>query len=201
MAGPTKAGAALDACQEIAQNTILEGATVDLSASYEHLLQIWWALCNATAHTGSKIIPQVSSIASGDEDWSDLQSPVVGIGTTNLEVITNNPLAAAGTTITMADTTGYTVNGSWRFLEDVSTFANSEWVFQKTVSANTNITIVDGVAREHAVNSIMNSVAGCLTIPLPFGSLRARVLYDNTYDADGATLAIRSRIITVTAVS
>jgi len=197
----TKSVAVLDACQEIAQNTILEGATVDVSGCYSAALHIDYAQSNATAHTGTRIRVQVSSATSGDEDWHDLAEVIPAYGTTNLEVITNNPLAVSGVTITVADTTGYTVLGSWRFLEDVTTFANSEWIFQTGVVTNTSITIMDGVTREHAVNSILNSIASRLPpIDIPDWAQRARVVYDNTYDADGATVAIHSRISKLTAI-
>jgi len=196
----TKSTAALDACQEIAQNTVLEGTTVDVSGCYEAALHVWFALSNATAHTGTKIILQVSANTSGDEDWTDYAELVSITGTTNLEVITNNPLAAAGTSITVANTTGYTVDGSWRFLEDVSTFANSEWVFQIAVVTNTSITIMDGVTRAHAQNSILNSIAACYVFHLPLWANRARLIYDNTYDSDGATVAIKSRVSKTTAI-
>jgi hypothetical protein len=194
----TKSVAALDACQEIAQNTVLEGATTDVSGCYEAMLHIWFALSNATAHTGTKIKIQVSANSSGNEDWTDYTEFVPITGTTNLEVITNNPLAAADTSITVASTTGYLVG--WIFLEDVTTFANSEWCFVTVVTTNTSLTIMDGVTREHAVNSICNSIAAVYTVGLPPATMRARIVYDNTYDADGATVAVRSAISKVTAL-
>jgi hypothetical protein len=195
----TKSVASVDACQEITQNTVLEGTTVDISGCYESALHIDFALSNATAHTGTKIRVQVSSNTSGDEDWTDLYEFVSITGTTNLEVITNNPLAVGGTSITVTSTTGYTA-GSWIFLEDVSTFANSEWCYVTVVTTNTSLTIIDGVTRQHAQNSILNSVAANYVVPLPIWAARARVVYDNTYDADGATVAVRARISKVTAV-
>lgn len=197
----TKATVALDACQEIAQNTVLEGTTEEVSDAYDAVLYVWWALTNATAHTGTKIKVQISTDNSGDEDWSDLTELVVGIGTTNLEVITNNPAAIGTTVFTCSSTTGYTA-GTWVFLEDVSTFANSEWLYLTTVTSNTSVTAIDGSTREHAQNSILNSVAGAMTpVVIPFSAQRVRVIYDNTYDADGATVAIKSQLVEVTAVS
>ena len=190
----TQADAALDATQELAQNVITEGATADVSTYFEGMLSIWYALSNATAHTGTKILVQWSPDSSGDEDWHDLRSLVVGVGTTNLEVITNAPAAAGETVFTCASTIGYTV-GTWVFLEDVSTFANSEWLYLTGVSSNTSVTSIDGSTREHAVSSILNSVAGCVQpIPIPSEAARVRVIYDNTYDADGATVAVKSQI-------
>ena len=138
--------------------------------------------------------------ATGDEDWTDLYAWLSITGTGTVEVITNNPLAAAGQSITVASTTGYTVNGSWRFLEDVSTFANSEWVFQTAYVADTSIAILDGVAREHAVNSIMNNIADNYTYDILDWANRVRIIYDNTYDADGATVAVRSALSKLTGI-
>ncbi len=197
----TKATTALDACQEIAQNTILEGTIEEVSDAFDAVLYIWWALTNATAHTGTKVKVQISTDTSGDEGWHDLTEIVFGVGTTNLEVITNNPAGAGTTVFTCASTVGYTV-GTWVFIEDVSTFANSEWLLLVTVTTNTSVTAMDGSTRSHAVNSILNSVAGCAgPIPIPFGAQRIRVVYDNTYDADGATVAVKSQLVEVTAIS
>jgi hypothetical protein len=197
----TKATVALDACQEIAQNTVLEGTTEEVSDAYDAVLYVWWALTNATAHTGTKVKVQVSTDTTGDEDWSDLTELVVGVGTTNLEVITNNPAAIGTTAFTCSSTTGYTA-ATWVFLEDVTTFANSEWLYLTAVAANTSVTAIDGSTREHAANSILNSQAGAMTpVAIPFSAQRVRVIYDNTYDADGATVAIKSQLVEVTAVS
>lgn len=196
---PTKTDAILDACQEIAQNTLVEGATVDISDAYLAELAIQLALTTETAHTGTKVIVQVSTETSGDEDWVDWAQFVALVGTANSEVITNNPAAVATTALTVASTTGYVTTG-WRFLEDVSTFANSEWLFQKTYVTNTSVTVVDGTTREHAQNSILYNVAEARVIRLPEGCVRARILYDNTYDADGSTIAVRSRSVEVTGV-
>lgn len=195
----TLATTALDACQEIAQNTVVEGNTVDVSGFYDGLLQVWYALTNATAHTGSKAYVEYSTDTTGDEDWAELEQLIFGTGTTNLEVITNNPLSVGGTSITVASTTGYTV-GKWLFLEDVSTFANSEWVRIKALTTDTSITAVDGVTRQHAQNSILNSVAGCcIPVYIPPTVQRLRVIYDNTFDTDGATIAIKAQVVGMTA--
>ena len=196
----TKSVASVDACQEIAQNTVVEGTTVDVSGCYSAALHIDFAQTNMAGHTGTKIRVQVSSNTSGDEDWHDLAEVIPAYGTTTEEVITNDPLAAEGTSITCASTTGY-AKGAWIFLEDVSTFANSEWCFVTVVTTNTSLTILDGVTRQHAKDSICNSVASRLPpIDIPDWAQRVRVIYDNTYDSDGATVAVRCRISKLTAI-
>jgi hypothetical protein len=53
----TKAVAAVDAWTAVAQNTVVEGATVDVSACYQATLHIEVAVTTATATTaGLKII-------------------------------------------------------------------------------------------------------------------------------------------------
>jgi hypothetical protein len=199
----TKSVAAVDTCQEIAQNTILEGATTDVSGIYEGALHIDFAITSDTTHTGTKIRVQVSCNTSGDDDWQDLYE-FVSLTATSTDIdsenITNNPAAVGTTAFTVASTTGFTTLGSWRFLEDVSTFANSEWMYQTAVVTNTSITVLDGSTRQHAQNSIFWTHAANYVVPIPMWANRVRIVYDNTYDADGATVAIRARISKVTAV-
>lgn len=190
---------AIDATQEVAQGAILEGNTQDVSSYYGAILQVWYALTNATAHTGTRIIVEYSTDSSGDEDWAELAQFVVGVGTTNLETITNNPATAGATVITCASTTGYTV-GIWIFLEDGATFANSEWGRVVAVAANTSVTLKDGITRQHANTSVLNSVAGpAVPVMIPEFCQRIRVIYDNSYDADGATVAIKAQLTGITA--
>lgn len=198
----TKSSAELDAPAEVAQNAVREGTTLDVSDSYDTTLAIYTALCNTTAHTGTRVRVQVSHNASGDEDWSPLTEFIACVGTANSEVITNNPATAGTTVFTVADTTGYTADGILNvFLEDVSTFANSEWLLMVSHVSNTSITMQDGSTREHAQNSIFYNVAQVNFISVPFGVQRVRVIYDNTYDSDGATVATRCVRTKVTAVA
>lgn len=183
----------------VAQNTIAESATYDCSLIYEATLHIQAFLDTATAHTGTRFIVQISGANSGDEDWQNFTEFTALVGTANIEAITNNPLSAASTTITCASTTGYTVEGEWRAIED-GTLVNSELVLQKGYSSNTNITIVNGTTNEHAQSVNMYSIAMTQNILIPAGVRRVRVLVDNTYDADGSTLNYKARITKITGV-
>ena len=71
---------------------------------------------------------------------------------------------------------------------------------QKSYLANTNIDIMDGTARAHAVNSILYNVAATYVVQLPMAAQRVRIIYNNCYDADGSTVAIKSGIVEVTAI-
>lgn len=195
----TKTQEAVDACQEIAQNAVLEGTTINVTGDLGGIVSVWWALSNATAHTGTRVKLQISQATSGDEDWADYRDVVVGVGTTNLEPVTNNPLAQGGTSITCDSTAGYTA-GTWVFIED-ATAGNSEWVYVTAVTANTSLTILDGVTRQHANTAVLNSVAGCLSLMVPVEAARFRLVYDNTYDSDGATVFVKSRYSALTAAA
>lgn len=183
----------------VAQNTIGESAAIDLSAAYEAIIHIQAFLDNVTAHTGTKFTVQISGETSGNEDWQDLVSFVELIGTANTEPITNNPLAAGSTTITCASTTGYTVEGEWRAIEE-SPLANSELIFQTAYSATPNITILDGTTNSHVQTTAMFNIAFTKNILLPSSAYRARVIVDNTYDLDGATFVYKVRLTKVTAL-
>jgi len=191
---------AVDAWQEIAQDTVLEGTIVDVSPNYDTMVHIDLAITTTTAHTGTEILVQISSAASSDEFWTTLPPFVSLIGTANSESITNNPLTAGSTVITVADTTGYATNGTLLFLED-ATIANSELVYQNDFVTNTSITVNNQTTREHANTAVLFNLAIAHSpIQLPFSTNRFRVLYNNTFDPDGSTVAIRTRLSKVTSV-
>ncbi|MFX0211641.1 MAG: hypothetical protein ACFFDT_37035 [Candidatus Hodarchaeota archaeon] len=197
----TKSVALVDEWVEVAQNAVREGATTDVSGNYSSALHIDIALSSATAHTGSKIEVQVSSNTSGDEDWSTLTEFIGPTGTPNGEQIDDDPLAASSTTITVTDTTGLWDDDEtrWIFIED-GTVANSELCLLVSHVANTSITIQDGTTNAHALDTWMWDVADTYTIDIPIWANRVRVIYDNTYDSDGATIHTKCRISKVTGI-
>ena len=198
----TKAGAANDVWQAVAQNALLEGTVIDVSAHYGNMLHIDAALTSETAHLGTIIRVLISSAASADEFWTTLTAFLCLVGTANSEAITNNPLAAAATVITMASTTGYTAygeNDQTHFLKD-ATFANSELVHRIAHTTDTSIGLLDGVTREHANTAVLYNIARTFAIPIPLEALRVKVVYNNKYSASGSTIAVRSRIVNVTGV-
>jgi hypothetical protein len=200
----TKSVAQVDEWVAVAQNTVVEGATADISANYQTLLTIMVALTSETAAAnGCEIAVQISAATSGDEDWVDLTRFQGPIGTANKEDSTANPLAAGATTITCASTTGYTkptsTDNGLRYLKD-ATIANSEVVLQNGLTTNTNITIVDGTTNEHANTMDMYNIVGAYVIQIPDAANRLRVIYNNTKDAAGSTCDVMSRISRITAI-
>jgi len=195
----------------VAQNTIAESGEFDVSASYDHAFIIQAALDTTTAHTGTMFIVQVTAQNSGNEDWGILTSFVDLVGTAKTEVLTNDPLAAASTSLTMADTEGFATYGAgaghptideipgWRLIED-ATLINSELIYQTLFVTDTSITFADGTANAHVQTTALYNIAISRTVSLPDWASRAKVIIHNAYDADGSTLNYRILGGTITAV-
>jgi len=184
----------------VAQNAVGESGTVDCSGHDATSLNIQAFLDSTTAHTGTKFQIQVSYNTSGDEDWSDYREFVALIGTANSEAITDNPLSAGSTTITMANTGGNYETapmGRWLAIED-GTLVNSELVCNSGYTTDTNITIIDGTTNEHAQNTVMYDIAASKTVILDSTVNRVRVIINNTYDTNGSTLNYKVRATKLT---
>ena len=85
----------------------------------------------------------------------------------------------------------------WNYIED-SGVATSEMVYLGSHVGNTSITIQDGLDNAHDASDNIYDIAGTLTVELPLAAQRVRVMYDNTYDSDGATCHTHSDIVKVT---
>lgn len=191
MADITTSGGVVTDWTAVAQNTLVHSTELDISADLEASLMFQAGLGSTTAHTGTKIIVEVSQNISGDEDWAKLTQRVILTGTANAENITDSPLVVGSTTLAVASTTGYTTNGELRMIVD-STLANSEIVRQIAYTTDTSVTILDGTTNEHAQNTTMYSIAISEVIAhLSAAVRRVRVLIDNTYDSDGSALNYR----------
>lgn len=194
----TKAAEAITDWTAVAQNTIGESGTLDISGHYATSLHIQAALDTTTIHTGTRFIVQVSNNAAGDEDWQNYTEFVALIGTAATDLIEDNPLNAASTVIAL---TGHalTVLGKWLFIED-GTLANSELIFESAQGVN-SITCIDGTTNQHAQTTAIFNIAISKIVSVSIeGGLRARVLVDNTYDADGSTLNYKLRAVKITAL-
>ncbi len=194
MAAPTKTVAAVDEWANVAQNTVREGAVVDVSGLDGAILHIDIALSSAVAHIGTKIVVQISSNTSGDEDWTTLTEFIGPTGTANTENITNNPLSATSTTCTVANTTGYVADETrFIYIKD-GTIANSELVLLVSAVTDTSLTWLDGTANEHAQTTPIWNIAKTYAIEISWGTNRVRVIIDNTFDSDGAAIDTKTRI-------
>lgn len=193
----TKSVASVQDWTAVAQNTIGESATYDVSGCYESHLCIQAFLDTITAHTGTEFLIQTSSNTTGDEDWQDFTKFIGLVGTAVKDDIEDNPLAANSTSITLTVHT-YTVLGKWLAIED-STLANSELIYEVSQTANA-VVILDGTTNEHANTADIYNVAETYTILLPISVYRVRLIVNNTYDSDGSTLNYKFRINKVTGI-
>jgi hypothetical protein len=182
----------------VAQNTVVHSGELDCSLHAASHLAIQAFLDTTTAHTGTEFIVEVSSNTSGDEDWCEWCRFVGLIGTAVKQDITNNPLAAAGTSVTIGATANFTV-GLLVALED-ATLANSELVRITAVTTNTSVTLLDGVTNEHANTCDLYNLAMTQVIMLAPSVMRARVVVNNGYHAAGSTLNYKLRINKVTSL-
>ena len=193
-----KAVEAVDEWAEVAQNAVREGAALDVSSNYETALSIDVAISNATPHTGTKIAVQISSNGSGNEDWTTLVEFIGPTGTADLEALSGSE-AIGQTVLEVASTTGYEADESrWVFLEDVGAVADSEMLLQVSHVANTSITVQDGLTVAKDSSDQLSNIAQNYVINIPFAASRVRVIYDNTYDSDGATVHTKCRASKVT---
>jgi hypothetical protein len=197
MAALTVTSSVIDDWAAVAAQATDESTVIDISGNYATAVHIQAFLDSTTAHEGTEFVVQVSGNSSGDEDWSDLTKFRVLVDTANSENISDNPLSASSTTITVADTGGeYETEpmGKWIAIED-STLANSELVWLTGYTADTNITIQDGTTNEHAQNTTMYDIAISKTVMIPFGSgSRARVLCNNGIDMDGTASSLNWKV-------
>jgi hypothetical protein len=182
----------------VAQNTVVHSGELDCSLHAASHLAVQAFLDTTTAHTGTEFIVEVSSNTSGDEDWCEWCRFVALIGTAVKQDITNNPLAAAGVTVTIGATANFTV-GLLVALED-ATLVNSELVRITAVTTNTSVTLLDGVTNEHANTCDLYNLAMTQIVMLAPSVMRARVVVNNGYDADGSTLNYKLRINKVTSL-
>jgi len=194
----TKAVSAVTDWTAVAQNTVVESATLDCSSHYGTMLHIQAFLDNTTAHTGTRFIVQASSNTTGDEDWQDLTEFVALIGTAVTDLIENNPLAQNSTAITLTGH-AYTDFAKWLAIED-GTLVDSELVFVKANADANTVDILDGTANAHAVNTAMFDVAVSKVVMIPPETYRVRLVVANNYDADGATLNYKLRASEITAI-
>ncbi|HDZ39370.1 MAG TPA: hypothetical protein ENH62_14025 [Marinobacter sp.] len=184
----TKAVEVVDDWTAVAQNTIVESSEIDVSANKSTTLMIQAFLDTTTVQdaNGADFIIQGSAAASGDEDWHDISTVAAQlVGTATTDLIEDNPLAAAATSLTL---TGHalTVEGIWIGIED-GTLANSELIFVKSQSTNA-VVALDGTTNSHALNTAVFNVALSRVDKIDNDSYqRLRVLFDNTQDPDGSS--------------
>ncbi len=193
-----KSVASVDAWTAVAQNTVVEGATADVSAAYQCTLHITAAPTTNTATVnGLKVIIQVSSAAAGDVNWEELTSFAMCVGITTAKIsITNTLTAGAASGISAASVSGFTTEGYYLYIDDG---ASSEIVLEKSQSA-AGMTIVDNVTYGHASTTPLYYRAESISVNIPDTANRVRVLYDNTQDATGSAMDVQCNLSKITGI-
>ena len=202
-----KAVETVDVWAEIAQAGIREGATVDISANYQTTLYIDCCLSSEIAHTGTEIIVQISSALSGDSYWSDLVRFTGPVGTpVKADVLVAGSVGATVIEVTDPTTKELDHLKKFIFIENTVDITHSEIAYLVAQSdATDDITIQDGLtyAQEtsadiFSVDGAVASVVGMYPVVIPRSAYRVRVLYNNNYDSNGATVHTRCRLSKVT---
>ena len=200
----TKAGSVIDAWAEVAQNAIRIGDdTTSVAADVAMNLLIDVALVTTTAHTGTKVIVQVSEETSGDGTWSTLEEFISKTGTAVVDTL-NATEPIGETTLAMDNpaSSGLDNDGKFKFIEH-TTPANSEIVYQvsNTGDASDTITIAFGLTNQQDTNSQVfdfdDATAEAVlqkVVPLPPSVSRVRVIYNNKFDPDGSAVFTRARL-------
>ncbi|KKL14338.1 hypothetical protein LCGC14_2516670 [marine sediment metagenome] len=197
-AAPTTAFSQVDEWEEVAQNAVRLGTITDISGNYKTVIAIDYSLSDATAHTGSKIEVQVSNATSGNEDWTTYRAFITLTGTQNLEAMGTE--AAGQTVLEVTSTTGYVADETrWIFIED-NAVANSEMCLLISAVTDTSVTVLDGTTEAHTSADTLNNIADRVIMTIPFGFNRFRMIYDNTFDVDGATIHTHMTIVETTAL-
>jgi hypothetical protein len=118
-------------------------------------------------------------------------------GTAATDLIENNPLAAAATSITLT-AHALTALGKWLAIED-GTLINSELIYEVSQSANA-VVILDGTTNAHALNTAIFNIAISEIVLLDSSVYRARVIVNNTIVAAGSTLNYKLRATKITGI-
>jgi len=189
----------LDDWSTIPQNTLLVGATADVSANYQTLIAIDAIQTSKTLTTnGLKIIVQGSSTTSGDNNWYPIATFSMCAGTTStLMTLTNNP-AAIGTTVFTGTPAGF-AGGLQIGIKD-GTLANNELRIVKSATANVSLTIETASTYAHISTTPIYNLAVSQIVNVPDSANRIKVIYDNTQDSAGSTFDVRTNTLKITGI-
>ncbi len=207
---PTKTTAEVDAWAEIAQAGSRLGAETDVSGANSAMLHIKMALSNTTAHTGTEAIVQVGSdTGNGNDNWETIARLIGPIGTAvSLSLDATEPIGETAIAVTNPVTANMDNDGKSKFIEH-GTPANSEIVYQSANSgdAGDTITILKGLGHEQTSSSTIFDIDDAVTeavlqvsVEIPPDADRVRVIYNNNYDPDGATVFTSARLTTTTSL-
>jgi hypothetical protein len=134
--------------------TTIVGSAVDVTRARRATLFLYHGYVEATADTNSgsflvQMRPEVYGSAV-NENWLTHTTKTAGTTTPDTEAFAATE-PAGETVIAVASTTGIAVSDKI-YIQD-TTLANSEWGLVRKFAADTSITLVDGLTREHAITT------------------------------------------------
>jgi hypothetical protein len=180
----------LDEWESVAQNAVREGTEQNINMWDNVTVYISCALNSGTAHTGTEILVQVSPADSGDEMWITQASMTTMIGTASSTVM-SYPANAASLTFAVSTLPGnFTADGVRTiFLLGSPTIANSELctLVSHISGAASSVTVMDALTNTVGGSSTFYNITSLHVVEIPPQMNRLRIVYDNTFDSNGAT--------------
>lgn len=167
-----------------------EGSEIDVSADDAIFLLFRWSSIEAAANTNSgSFLVQASDKTTGDENWVTIAEISTPTGTASKADLDSGGEAIGQTVIGVSATAGL-VSGTWCYIQDTTTEADSEWCYILTIVTDDTITIADGlaVAKDDADDSWSAAQVVGMNVHVQAYN-RLRVLYVHQ-GATGANTAI-----------
>jgi hypothetical protein len=178
----------------VAAGAIGLSAELDCSLHGSTALHIQGGLSAAGANAGARFVVQVSSLATGRENWADYVEFVELVGTAVKDDL-EGTVAAGATSITLTSQ-GFAAltKTRWMFIKD-ATLADSELVQEKS-QATDSITLVEGTTNTHANTADITDIAFSKVVILDSSVVRARLMVDNISGAVEVNFNVRATKVT-----
>jgi hypothetical protein len=191
-------GSAL-AHQAATHPTTIVGSAVSCLTKRAATIFLYHGYVEATADTNpGKFLVQVRPDAgdgSVTENWvTAVELPARGTTPDTEAMTATEPVGE--TVMAVASTTGFADNTEDELYIQHTTLANSEWAKKRTYSANTSITLIDGLTNEQTNTSVIWNDASKFVVTLDLNSVESfRVVWIHE-GATGANGHVKSDYIT-----
>lgn len=165
--------------------TTIVGDPIDCTLASRAIIYLYHGYVEATADTNSgsfliQLRPEAAS-SSVKENWLTHTTKTCGTTTPDTEAMTATE-PAGETVLACASTTGFAV-GDKLYIQN-ATLATSEWALLRKFTADTSITLVDGLTRAQASGSVIWNDSNLWVVELDVTAVDAfRVVFHH----EGAT--------------
>lgn len=194
-ATPIRYAKTVDVWANVAQNAVREGSETNIDDWDVAWIHLSSAMTGETAHTGTMFYIQVSATATGDNNWTTYTNTLGPTGTAN-DVAVTADVTTSTMTVYCSDTSGkFDDDGvRWIFLHNSTAVSESAMLLATAHAANAYVTVLDAPEVQQVTHTRMFDCASSTSIQLPRSVVRIRVIHDNTYDSDGASVTTRCDI-------